>query len=255
MGYSEVVPLLAAHVPSVQVELGSESEPYLPFEDAAADERIVASLLGHPDRFEERLTPKARGAHAVAILSFQLAKVLAILALANKCEPPLDTYVASIEWRNCNSADGPHIKLHLAMLIPIVEPSNAALILNGWMQPFVFSIAETTGLEPTMQWRLVADSVALAFQQMGDAVGREYEGRKAGLAIVRDERALFHSLDTDFICMSRSGSEQDRYFLRRAGCCLAYQAPGGTVCDNCGLFPTAVQKKRLAAFVDALPPA
>lgn len=252
---SEVVLLLQTHVPFVQVAIGSRGEPYLSFRNAAMDERFLTSLLGYSDQFAKELTAKSSGAHAAAVLSFQLGKVLAILALAVKLRPSLEADGSSIGWRLSSSSCGAVIDLHLARLVPVANTSDVALVLHGWLQPFVVSIAAKTGIEPIMLWRLVADSVALAFEAAGVAVGNGAQGRAAGLALVRDKRALFYSPDTDFICMSGSGSEQDRYFLRRAGCCLAYQAPGGSVCDNCGLLPTAVQRKRLAAFVDALPPA
>ncbi|MFP5078126.1 (2Fe-2S)-binding protein [Rhizobium sp. YIM 134829] len=248
----DAVTRTAARARHIGLTLGPIAPPFLRLATAAQDPGLLGPLLALPEAVAPGLPLKARGAHAIAFLSYQLAGILALLALDARLGAAPEADAAGLLW-----AEGDERKLHLrlARLVPISDMAEVGERLAGWAAPFIIAIEGETGLAATAQWKLVADSLALAFLESGRALGMESEGREAGLAILNDVRSLLFSPKTGFVRIIGQGDGRAHYFLERAGCCLAYQAPGGGLCDNCGLHPPATRRQRLAAHVKHEPPA
>jgi hypothetical protein len=104
-------------------------------------------------------------------------------------------------------------------------------VLEAVLSPLVLRIRAETRLAERAQWRLVADGVASAFQEVGRELGCDALARQRALAAIG--RGRMANPQTGYHRLEVEGEE--RHFLKRGGCCRWYTADNAEYCATCVL--------------------
>lgn len=222
-----------------------------PMAQAAADAKTLESVLVYSDTFTPGLPDVARGAHAVAFLAYQFASLAAALVL-DTATCPDGRAPTAFRWNASSRPDERRILLG-ASLVSWHGPAQLAALLGAWLAPWIAELNRRTGLKADAQWLLAADSIAAAVLDVGRRLDKEAEACAIGRAVLADPDQPLFSPRTNYVLITAASGGDGRLYVERAGCCLAYRAPGSVLCDSCGLHPPRVRRARLTAHFDRLP--
>ncbi|OOF17175.1 hypothetical protein BZG79_04820 [Salinivibrio sp. MA427] len=129
-------------------------------------------------------------------------------------------------------------------------------ILHGALlhhfSPIVDAIAEQSGMREGPLWKVIADSICIAFLMVGKHRDCEQAAREAALSIVHQrgtplysKRSGFHDVtvydpnDTQTVLQTHS-------FRLRGGCCRIFTIDDHSYCSTCCFLKPDEQAKRLA---------
>lgn len=230
------------------------------FRDEPLIERLLSFMGGArpPDR-------KGLGAYLVMTYAGPLSTAIAPVLLGRGVVPLLDPARLGIRLgqrtvtRGGQSTTVPDIALRFpepfltdsaeAAAHPLARrlPSRAALLdaLRGELErhfmPLIEALHDKTGLARSAMWRLVGDSLAANFLDVGRTYGGEAEARAAALDILKADGSPLankelHYFSIDIRDPAGGGAViASRTFRSRGGCCRYYTAEGGGLCSTCVL--------------------
>lgn len=114
-------------------------------------------------------------------------------------------------------------------------------------------LAEATRLAPAAQWRLIADSVAMAFLEVGQALDQRETAQRKALEILKRKPSPLYNKQLNFVnvAASKGNTTSEKTFVSRGGCCRYYTAPEGSICPSCVLEPPERQRERLTELLKA----
>lgn len=254
-----MVERLHALFPDVGISLGTADGDFAaagPF--WAAGGAGIEESLAYQDCFATGMTDRIRAAHLIAFYSRQLSVALGGLYLG----AGLHADVSGIrfeEWTRVyqgRDVTGKRYHFRLDPADGVLEAKGISAferVFTAHLAPVIAAVKKRTGLSSGAQWRLVADSLAGAFLEIGRAIGDEARGMGEALAIVkrRGSRLFSEELCYEEISATdpESGARLSRQHRIRCGCCLYFQTEGGSYCDTCVLLEPDDRRARLAAHL------
>lgn len=226
-------------------------------------EAALASLLSWQAERVPGMDLRAQAAFLVANLSYRLSLMLGSLYLKEATLPRIDPDLLCITLSQAPAiqpepVEASRLRLHLCTeegpTSPETTKEQMPAILSAQLEqsltPLVERLLDDTRLARAAQWRLIADSLAMGFLQVGQALGQEDVAKREALAVVKREGSRLFNKQLDFISLphtdiSQNASGGQRSFVSRGGCCRYYTAEGGTLCPTCVLEPLDKQHENL----------
>jgi hypothetical protein len=181
-----------------------------------------------------KLDRRGQGAFVVGRLSWAIGLVLASSHLVKGKIPNLA--LDSV----CLLEEGEQMVLVLksGKVVPSNEWHETREILLALLAPVVERIRELTQLSNAPQWRMISDSIALAFNYVGDQLQLGEKARVDVLSLLHGEKTPLQNKKTNFleVVMQDPADKTckiQRTFVRtRAGCCRKY-TDDSEYCDTC----------------------
>ncbi|MFD1704503.1 (2Fe-2S)-binding protein [Methylopila henanensis] len=244
------------------------------------DRAAMDRLLAYQRAFSTDLDEKGQSAYLVGGLAYALTVPLAMGVVehgvafdlsADRVGFRLERRVMAYEGR-----DVPGERIHLRLASPgfasldpahdgvpgaVLLSDRAALAehvriaLEALFAPLVEWLRGYGGLSRGALWRLVGDSVALAFLGAGEALDRVEEAKRDALGVLKRPGSPLTNRQmrfTRFDLIDPSAPDKpiaSENFRVRGGCCRYYTVEGGTYCGSCVLLDPAEREERmLAAF-------
>jgi len=240
----------------------------------AQPEQVEALLALQTDGLPD-LDRRGQSAFLIARLSYHLALALAASWLQERCAPRLHAKNVALQPVEPASATGSRRRwpgLYLGGAEVDLPPGDhRAENANGWLgetlgpqaehlfEALIDHLAEVTRLSRAAQWRLVGDSVAMGFLEVGRVLGRPEASQRAALAILKRPDSPLCNKQLHFMTVSVSAEEAGngrtagnfRTFVSRGGCCRYYTCESGSICATCVLEPPERQRERLQSLFNA----
>ncbi|MFC4351723.1 (2Fe-2S)-binding protein [Fodinicurvata halophila] len=221
----------------------------------------LATLLSWQAERVAGMDLRAQAAFLVANLSYRLSLMLGSVYLKETALPRLDADLLYLKLSQTPAAQSStpaasHLHLHLADETgaafpeqPEAMPAQLSAQLESCMDPLVERLRTDTRLAPAAQWRLIADSLAMGFLLVGQALDQEETAKQKALAVVKRPGSRLFNKQLGFISLSLPNPEgtpqRPRSFVSRGGCCRYYTVEGGQLCPTCVLEPLDKQHSRL----------
>ncbi|HWA20642.1 MAG TPA: hypothetical protein VG757_16770 [Devosia sp.] len=171
------------------------------------------------------LDRRGQGAFFIGAVGYYLAEALADIVLR---EDPL-VAAGPEDFAVRPATDGSGFIYRLANELD-PSPEDAGAVCAACLAPLMLRVAAETRLGLAAQWRLLADNVAAAFLEIGGTLGCGGEARAHALEIVRGGGPLSNP-QTGYHRLIVNG--ENRFFLRRGGCCRWFTADEGSYCATC----------------------
>lgn len=150
----------------------------------------------------------------------------------------------------------PHFYLNALIGWKQQEVEDWRTVLHGALlrhfSPLVDAVAEQSGMREGPLWKVIADSICIAFLMVGKHRDCEQAAREAALSIVHQrgtplysKRSGFHDVtvydpnDTQTVLQTHS-------FRLRGGCCRIFTVDDHSYCSTCCFLKPDEQAKRLA---------
>lgn len=228
---------------------------------------ILAALLSWQAERVPGMDLRAQAAFLVANLSYRLSLMLGSLYLKEAILPRIAPDLLCLKLSQAlamqpDPSAVSRLRLHLCTEDSPASPETAkeqmpamlCVQLEHSFSPLVERLADDTRLAPAAQWRLIADSLAMGFLQVGQALGREETAKREALAVVKREGSRLFNKQINFISLplsdtSNNESSRQRSFVSRGGCCRYYTADGGKLCPTCVLEPLSKQHENLRTLL------
>lgn len=225
-------------------------------------EPALAKLLSWQAERVPGMDLRAQAAFLIANLSYRLSLILGSLVLRAGILPRLSPHRIGLKLSQVPSvqddpAGSSRLHLHLCTA-EAFDPSASSegqtldkmsVQLEDSLSPLVERLAEDTCLARAAQWRLIADSLGMAFLAVGQALGDETRAKTQALAIVKRKGSRLNNRQLAFATLTlpdtEAGNNQAKSFVSRGGCCRYYTAPNGQLCPNCVLLPLDQQHERV----------
>ena len=180
------------------------------------------------------LDRKGQGAFVIGQVSWLVGLVVAASHLLEHRIPHLSLNTASL----CEENKVPMIVLREDRVVATDDWSEVGKILLSLFEPIVIRIRELTKLSHAPQWRMISDTIALAFQYIGKSLNFEAEARSDVLKLLHDDKSPLQNKRTGFFEVAvKDPNDESRVlkqeFVRtRAGCCRKY-TDDSVYCDTC----------------------
>lgn len=218
-------------------------------------QRLDASLQGDwmTDKYRRFATDypgldrRGQGAFAIGRISYVFATILAACDLTLQQVPQL---TPESVWQK-EDDNRLWLRLPEPKLVPANDESLRTLLIN-LMSAFITPIKSTSRLSTAAQWRLVSDSVAVAWQMVGQTLNQEAAAQDRAMAILSGKGSPLHNRQTGFTQVSTwvPGADQTpvkvtKSYRIRGGCCRLYTADNQDYCATCVLLKPDEQNKRL----------
>ena len=193
------------------------------------------------------LDQRGQGAFAVGRVSYIFATILAACDMSLGQVPRL---TPTNLWLQ-EAGDQLRLRLTSANLETVSSATLREMLIN-LMSAFVEPVKTTSRLNTAAQWRLVSDSVAVAWQMVGRTLNQEAEAEARALDILAAEPSPLRNRQTGFTRVSVwvPGTDQapvqvEQSYRVRGGCCRLYTADDRDYCATCVLLKPDEQQKRL----------
>ncbi|EAR07876.1 (2Fe-2S)-binding protein [Reinekea blandensis] len=193
------------------------------------------------------LDQRGQGAFAVGRVSYIFATILAACDLSLGQVPPL---TSTNLWLR---EEDEQLRLRLTS-VDLAAVSSATLreMLINLMSAFIGPVKTTSRLNAAAQWRLISDSVAVAWQMVGRTLNNEAEAEARAMDILAAEPSPLRNKQTGFTRVSVwvPGKDQapvqvEQSYRIRGGCCRLYTADDRDYCATCVLLKPEEQQQRL----------
>ncbi|WP_022729823.1 (2Fe-2S)-binding protein [Fodinicurvata sediminis] len=205
---------------------------------------------------------RTQAAFLIANLSYRLSLLVGSLVLRAGIVPCLSSNriglaLSSTPALQDDPAGRSRLHLHLCTEEAFESPASSeeqtpellSVQLEDSFEPLVERLAEDTRLARAAQWRLIADSLAMAFLSVGQALGDETRAKTQALAILKRQGSRLNNKQLAFATLTlpdgENGNNQVKSFVSRGGCCRYYTAPNGQICPTCVLEPLEMQRTRI----------
>ncbi|WP_099866410.1 ferric iron reductase [Pararhizobium haloflavum] len=123
--------------------------------------------------------------------------------------------------------------------------------LEAHFSPLIDAIGEMTGLPAAAQWRLVSDSVAAVFLDIGQRADAVDAACTEATAILKQPGSPLANPQMHFFDLDVPGSPGNasvkRRYRSRGGCCRYYKTDGGSLCATCVLQKPEARDELLRA--------
>jgi hypothetical protein len=207
-------------IPGLPIEQGPLTEGWANLRSLAAERFDIAeAYFALCQRLYPGLDRRGQAAFLIGGVSYYAAAVQAWFELRGEPAPSLD----HLGLRINAAADG------LAYRWSAPQEADGAAALEAALLPLVHRLRAETRIGERAQWRLVADSIAAAYQEIGQSIGCAPQARERALAAIADGRTS--NPQTGYHCIGTETGE--RYYLKRGGCCRWYTADAGSYCATC----------------------
>ena len=127
-------------------------------------------------------------------------------------------------------------------------PADSRKTIEDLFAPLIAATMVTSGLSSGAQWRLVSDSVAQAFQHVGEQLGMAAQAREIATAILSEGR--LNNGKTSFVEIPLARSTH--WYVSRGGCCRYYTTRGGEYCSSCVLRKRDEQIQRYRDYFESI---
>jgi hypothetical protein len=191
------------------------------------------------------LDRKGQGAFVIGQVSWLVGLVVAASHLLEHRIPLLSLSTVYLSEEN----RVPVIVLREGRVVKTRDWHETRQLLLSLFEPIVVRIRELTKLSNAPQWRMISDSIALAFQYVGKSLNFEAEARTNVLALLHDDKSPLQNKRTGFFDVTYKDPSDDSSFIHqefvrtRAGCCRKY-THDSEYCDTCVHLPIDEQRKR-----------
>lgn len=250
------------HFPLFPSSCGKRSPDWPSLQELCdAESDILAALLSWQQERVPGMDLRAQAAFLMANLSYRLSLILGSVYLTETALPYLDADLLYLKLSQRPSIEpdpstASRLQLHLidgteppSLEPPEEMPAQISVQLESCLSPLVERLRDETRLAPAAQWRLIADSLAMGFLQVGQALGKEETAKEEALAVVKRDGSRLFNKQLGFISLPLASPDGipsgPRSFVSRGGCCRYYTVEGGQLCPTCVLEPLDRQYSRL----------
>ena len=245
MGATEVVDRVTSTVTYLRVSVGSgETDDWLPCEELVSEPRALGDLA------QETAAGRGADRHPVAMSLLVQGYAFRIASLAIGAWL-LGDVVLDIAPDRTAIAIGRHrpnaVRFDELHLVPTGDPLATlhAQLLDGHLGKLVANAHASGGVGEAMLWANVAASCASSFRAFVDPLPDRRD------EILDRARAFFASARPEVAASGRLVPVGSDWVWERRGCCLWYQASGGSRCEDCSLWSDDERQARYTAMVDA----
>jgi hypothetical protein len=131
---------------------------------------------------------------------------------------------------------------------PEAGPADHRVIIEELFAPLIAAVMVTSGLSAGAQWRLVSDSVAQAYQHVGEQLGIAEQAREIATDILAEGRLA--NGKTSFVEIPLP--HRTHWYVSRGGCCRYYTTRGGEYCSSCVLRKRDDQIARYRDYFESI---
>lgn len=209
----------------------------LPLPLALSPEVLTPVLHAETHRYPG-LDKKGEGAMVLGRVSYAFAKAMAAADLSFNYLPICTPEQAYLK----ENPGGILMRLAATKSCSTEQDFNAARrIVIEFFTPIIHAIKSLTTLSIAPQWRIVSDSIAVAWLLAGRNLGCEPLARERAIALLNSgEKTVLTSPNTEFIRTEFRETDNEaqaiiheRYWRGRGGCCRVYTAQGYDYCETC----------------------
>lgn len=130
---------------------------------------------------------------------------------------------------------------------------HVRVAIEAHFAPLIDLLHAYSALSRSAMWRLVGDSIAGVFLEVGRATGRIDEARRDALDILKQKGSPLSNKEmryVDLVLVDEEAPERvvaSHCFRARGGCCRYYTVEGGSLCSACVLKDPAERDARILA--------
>lgn len=196
----------------------------------ANDLDTLALWLDQQGIADDGMDVRTRAAYLIGGIAWSISWWMALLDLNG--HPPLRRVAIEQEryWWHGRGISHEYVRYPLGIEIGTgAGPADQRRMLEDLFAPLIAATMVTSGLNEGAQWRIVSDSVARAYLDVGKQLGAVPRAMAAATDILA-EGPLANG-QTGFVEVT--AGEVREWFVTRGGCCRYYTVTGGDYCTAC----------------------
>lgn len=215
------------------------------------------ALAGDIDRLEAWLETqgiaavdmdkRTRAAYLIGGIAWSVCVWLAAFELTARPGPSRVGIRQERYWWHGESESHEYVRYPIAIETE-PGPADPRKTIEDLFAPLIAATMVTSGLSAGAQWRLVSDSVAQAFQHVGEQLGLAERGREIATAILAEGR--LNNGKTSFVEIPLGHATH--WYVSRGGCCRYYTTQGGEYCSSCVLRKREDQIARYREYYESI---